>query len=210
MAHFLKALGEGGHDEEESHGAEGREAEHGHFGLAKAVAPCASGVDAGHAEPGGRNEAGDDIGGPIGAVLQSLQNLADGAAIIIGGFAGGADGQWVGIGLAPYRLVVIEPPRKVLRVVDLGHARGLSLASLWREVQGFFYGGQGCVRSVRVDVRAHHGIDPRTQGADAVLHGRAVGIIRGFGLYRHVKPPHLKRRICRRKWRLPRETGVAV
>ena len=210
VAHFLEALGQGGHDEEESHWTKGPEGEHGHLNLAQAGAPGAQGINAGHGQPASRNHCGDDIAGALRAILEGLQDLADGAAVVIGGLAGGADGCGLGLAPAPDRLVRIQSPRKVLRVVDLGHARGLDLAGLRREVERLLDGGERCVRGVRVHIGAHHGIDPRTQCADAILDRSGRGAIRGFRLYRHIKPPHMKRRIRRRFWRPQRGIGVAV
>ena len=210
VAHFLEALGQGGDDVEESYRAKGGQGKHGHLNLAHAGAPDAERIDAGHGQPASGNQGGDDISGALGAVLERLQDLADGAAVVIGGLAGGADGRGLGLAPALDGLVGVQAPRQVLRVIDLGHARGLRLAGLRREVESFLDGGKGCVRGVRIHVSAHHGIDPRTQCADAILDWSCPGAIRGFRLYRHIKPPHLKRRICRRIRRPQRGIGVAV
>ena len=85
MAHFLNPLGQGGDHEEESDGANGGQSEHRRRGLVIRSASCAKGIDAHHGEPADRQTCGDDLCGAARAVLQRLEDLADRAAVVVGG-----------------------------------------------------------------------------------------------------------------------------
>ena len=140
MAHFLNALRQGREDEKERDGAEGGERHEGRLSLTEARSSGAARINAHDAQPACRQGGGDVERGAAGAILQRLQDLADGAAIIIGGPDRGRHWRQVRIGSAPSEIGAVfrRAPREVLRVVDLGQTHGVhpALIGVWARIEG--------------------------------------------------------------------------
>ena len=221
MAHFLNPLGQGGDHEEEGDGADGGQNQHRGRGLVEGDASCAKGVDAHHGEPASRHAGGDELRGAAGAILQRLENLADRAAVVIGWPGRRRDRGRIEVDPAARKVRADVSGqgalRKVLGIINFWQTQrvnpslfGLTPQVLGGQVQGFLDCGHGCVCAVQLRVGGDHRVYARAQCADAIFDLSRLGFLRWLLLCRHVKPPHVNKRIRRQSGRLQLIVGVAV